>query len=156
MNAKIQDRAALSRTLSRLKKQKKTIVFTNGCFDLLHIGHVTAFRKAKSLGDVLVVGINSDASLKRLKGPKRPLVNEKDRARVLAALECVDYVTVFGEDTPYALIKALGPDILVKGGDYRLEDIVGRDLVKRVVRVPLVKGKSTTALIAKIIGSYGR
>jgi rfaE bifunctional protein nucleotidyltransferase chain/domain len=156
MNAKIQSRAQLVRTLSRLHRQQKRIVFTNGCFDLLHVGHVTAFEKAKALGDVLVVGITSDASLKRLKGPKRPLVNEKDRARVLAALEAIDYITVFGEDTPYELVKALRPDILVKGGDYRLEDIVGRELVKKVARIPLVKGKSTTALIKKIVDSYGK
>ena len=118
-------------------------------------GHVTLLEKSKRLGDILIVGINSDASVKRLKGPKRPLAGQNDRALVLAAMEAVDYVTFFGEDTPYELIGKLKPDILVKGGDYATGQIVGRDLVKKVVRIPLVKGRSTSNLIAKILKAYG-
>ena len=153
---KIQPRENLRRILDRLKKQKKTIVFTNGCFDILHLGHVKAFERAKALGDVLVVAINSDASLKKLKGPKRPLVPQFARAQVLAALEPVDFVTIFGEQTPAGIIAELGPDVLAKGGDYKLSEIVGRESVKRTVRIPLVKGYSTSALIKKIIERYGK
>jgi D-beta-D-heptose 7-phosphate kinase/D-beta-D-heptose 1-phosphate adenosyltransferase len=140
--------------IARLKEQGKTIVFTNGCFDLVHIGHVRLFKKAKSYGDILVVAINSDASLARLKGPKRPLVPERFRGEVLAALEPVDFVVVFNEDTPYEVIKELHPDILVKGGDYKITDIVGRDLVKKVVRFPVVAGQSTSTLIKTIVKRY--
>lgn len=153
--AKIQSRAALRRIVSRLKTQNKHIVFTNGCFDLLHLGHVRLFKKARSLGDVLIVGINGDASLKRLKGPKRPLVPQAARAEILASLEAVDFVTVFDEDTPAALIAALRPDILVKGGDYRLDQIVGREHVRKVVRFRFVEGQSTTGLIQEIVKRYG-
>lgn len=132
----------------------KRIVFTNGVYDLIHAGHVTLLEKAKALGEVLVVGINTDASVKRLKGPKRPIASEKDRALVLSALEAVDYVTFFAEDTPYELIQELRPDILVKGGDYANGEIVGRDLVKKVVRIPLVKGRSTSTMIQKILKAY--
>jgi rfaE bifunctional protein nucleotidyltransferase chain/domain len=153
--SKIQPRSALAKTLSNLKKQKKTIVFTNGCFDILHAGHVKSFEMARSKGDVLVVALNTDASVRRLKGSKRPIVDEKNRARLLAGLACVDFVTFFGEDTPEELIKELRPDILVKGGDYKLEEIAGRQYVKKVVRVPLVKGISTTKIVEKIIKAYG-
>jgi len=142
--------------VSRLQKQKKKVVFTNGCFDLLHVGHVRLFQKARSLGDVLVVAINSDASLRRLKGPSRPLVNQAMRSEVLAALESIDFVTVFDEDTPAELISELRPDILIKGGDYKLEEIVGRESVKKVVRFPLVSGYSTTTLINTIVQRYGK
>ena len=142
--------------MSRLQKQKKKVVFTNGCFDLLHVGHVRLFQKARSLGDVLVVAINSDASLRRLKGPSRPLVNQAMRSEVLAALESIDFVTVFDEDTPAELISELRPDILIKGGDYKLEEIVGRESVKKVVRFPLVSGYSTTTLINTIVQRYGK
>lgn len=140
---------------AKLKKKGKKIVFTNGCFDLLHLGHVSLFQKAKSMGDVLIVAINSDKSLKGLKGPKRPLVGEKDRAKLLLALKPVDYVVVFGEQTPKEILQELRPDILVKGGDYKLEDIVGREYVKKVYRYPFVKGKSTTNLINLIVERYG-
>lgn len=152
---KIQSRDSLHRILSQLKKKKKKIVFTNGCFDLLHLGHVLLFEKAKSFGDILVVALNSDASLKKLKGPSRPLVKQSDRARVLAALSAVDYVTVFGEDTPEEILKELTPDVLIKGGDYKLSEIVGREYVKKVVRFPVVEGRSTTSLIKKIVERYG-
>jgi rfaE bifunctional protein nucleotidyltransferase chain/domain len=152
---KIMTRAALQPLVAALRTQGRTVVFTNGCFDLLHIGHVQLFQKAKACGDILIVAINADASLRRLKGPARPLVPQMKRAQVLAALAAVDYVTIFSEDTPAEIIAELKPDILVKGGDYALKDIVGRDQVKKVVRVPLVKGNSTTALIKKIIAAYG-
>lgn len=154
--SKITTRAALRRILSKLKKQNKTIVFTNGCFDLLHLGHVRLFQTAKSLGDVLVVAINSDKSLKRLKGPNRPLVGQKARAQFLSALEPIDFVTIFGEDTPKEILRELEPDILVKGGDYKTSEIVGREYVKKVVRFPILKGQSTTGLIKKIVERYGK
>jgi D-beta-D-heptose 7-phosphate kinase/D-beta-D-heptose 1-phosphate adenosyltransferase len=131
-----------------------TLVFTNGCFDVLHRGHVDYLNAARALGDLLVVAVNSDASVGRLKGDGRPINVLEDRALVLAALECVDIVTPFGEDTPRALIAALLPDVLVKGGDYAPEAVVGRAEVEdaggRVVIVPLVPGRSTTATIARM------
>lgn len=153
---KVFSAAALAPLLARLKKQRRTIVFTNGVYDLLHAGHVTLLQKAKRLGDVLVLGLNSDASVKRLKGPQRPIASQQDRGVVCSALEPVDYIAFFNEDTPYELIQKLRPDILVKGGDYRPEQIVGRDLVKKVVRIPLVKGRSSTNIIQKIVDAYGR
>jgi len=149
-------RKELSSEIKKLQKAGKKVVFTNGCFDLLHIGHTSLFEKARSLGDVLIVAINSDKSLKGLKGPKRPLVGEKDRAKLLLALKAVDYVVVFGEQTPYELLKELKPDILVKGGDYKLSEIIGREFVKKVYRYPVVKGKSTTNLINTIVERYGK
>lgn len=147
--------ALLARRLALRRAQGAHIVFTNGCFDLLHAGHVILLQKARRLGDCLVVGLNSDASVRRLKGPQRPLANEHDRAVVLSALDCVDYVTFFNEDTPQALIEKLKPTVLVKGGDYALNQIVGRELVRRVVRIPLVRGRSTSALVGKILKAYG-
>ena len=140
----------------RLKREGKRLVFTNGCFDLLHRGHVEYLGRARALGDVLVVGLNSDESVRRLKGPQRPVVGEEDRAHVLAALEAVDYVCLFTEDTPYELIKALVPDILVKGADWPLEAVIGRDVVEAaggsVQTIDLVPGRSTTLLLQKIAG----
>ncbi len=137
----------------RLKAAGKIVVFTNGCFDILHLGHARYLREARALGDALVVGVNSDGSVKRLKGAGRPLVPEADRAEMLAALEAVDYVTVFEEDTPAALVAELVPDVIVKGGDYRPGDVAGRETVEaaggRVVIIPLIEGRSTTGLIAK-------
>ncbi len=152
---KIQTASLLAPRLAKAKRAGKKIVFTNGVYDLIHAGHVTLLEKAKQLGDVLVVGINTDASVRRFKGPQRPIAGEKDRAKVLAALYAVDYVTFFPEDTPYQLIRRLKPDIFVKGGDYSSGEIVGRDLVKKVVRVPLVAGRSTSAMIKKILKAYG-
>ncbi|MDP2577571.1 MAG: D-glycero-beta-D-manno-heptose 1-phosphate adenylyltransferase [Candidatus Palauibacterales bacterium] len=127
------------------------VVFTNGCFDLIHRGHVELFLAARALGDRLVVGLNSDASVTRLKGPGRPLMPEPDRVACLAALESVDGVVVFEEDTPAALIEELQPDILVKGGDYEVEQVLGRDTVEarggRVVIVPFLPGRSTTEIM---------
>lgn len=132
----------------------KKVVFTNGCFDILHVGHKRYLEEARKLGDLLIVGVNSDASVRRLKGPERPINSERDRVELLTALDCVDYVIVFEDDTPQTLIERIKPDVLVKGGDYRPEEVVGKETVEakggKVVIIPLVKGKSTTALIQKI------
>ncbi len=135
----------------------KKIVFTNGVFDILHTGHVDYLSKARDLGDILVLGLNTDASVKRLnKGPERPINNEVSRATVLGALECVDYIILFDEETPYELIKAIQPDVLVKGSDYKAEAIVGYDIVKakggQVITIDLSQGFSTTNIIKKISG----
>lgn len=136
------------------------VVFTNGCFDILHSGHVDYLARARALGSCLVVGVNSDASVSRLKGPTRPVNDQCSRARVLAALECVDHVIIFDEDTPYALIQCVRPDVLVKGGDWSVENIVGRDLVEarggRVLSIPLLPGHSTTAIIERILQLHGK
>ena len=154
-NQKFYSTKKMAEIVKKLKKQGKKIVFTNGCFDLIHIGHVSLFQKAKTLGDVLIVAINSDKSLAGLKGPKRPLVPETDRVKLLSAIDVIDYVVIFPEQTPYNMLKKLTPDILVKGGDYKIEDIVGREFVKKVYRYPLVKGKSTSNLIKLIVERYG-
>jgi rfaE bifunctional protein nucleotidyltransferase chain/domain len=147
-------RETLSTVCRELKANGKKVVFTNGCFDILHIGHVTYLEKAARLGDILVIGLNSDASVSALKGPSRPVNNENDRAGILSALKFVDYVSVFDEDTPFELVSAIMPDIIVKGGDYTPETIVGADIVTQnggdVVVIPLVEGKSTTNIIRKI------
>jgi len=135
-----------------LKRRGKKAVFTNGCFDILHAGHITALEKARSCGDFLFLGLNSDASVRRLKGPSRPLNKAADRARVLAALAAVDAVVLFAADTPLELIKALRPDVLVKGADYRGETVVGAEFAGRVALAPLLKGRSTTALAARLSG----
>ena len=152
---KLVDWEAAARWVKELQGAGRKVVFTNGCFDLLHVGHVRYLEAARALGDALIVGVNTDASVKRLgKGGDRPFTPEADRARVLAALACVDRVVLFGEDTPLALITLLAPDILVKGGDYRLDEIVGREVVLarggRVVALPFVPGYSTTGLIDRI------
>jgi D-beta-D-heptose 7-phosphate kinase/D-beta-D-heptose 1-phosphate adenosyltransferase len=136
--------------IQELKARGGVVVFTNGVFDLLHRGHVDLLVKARDMGDYLIVGMNSDASVRRLKGPSRPLVPEEDRAVVLAALSVVDAVVLFEEDTPLELIRELAPDVLVKGADYRPEEVVGADLVPRVELVPLTPGRSTTGLVRKL------
>jgi D-beta-D-heptose 7-phosphate kinase/D-beta-D-heptose 1-phosphate adenosyltransferase len=133
-----------------LKKAGRKAVFTNGCFDLLHAGHIYSLEKARSLGDFLFLGLNSDASVRRLKGAPRPFNKAADRALVLAALQAVDAVVIFGEDTPLKLIKALKPDILAKGADYRNSTVVGSEFAGRVALIPLLKGRSTTALAGKL------
>jgi D-beta-D-heptose 7-phosphate kinase/D-beta-D-heptose 1-phosphate adenosyltransferase len=154
---KICDPHALQIMLRRLRQMGRKVVFTNGCFDILHAGHVSYLQRARELGDLLVLGLNSDASVRRLKGETRPLVNETDRAEILAALACVDHVVVFDEDTPLELIKLLQPDILVKGNDYAEDEVVGAELVRqwggRVELMPFVSGRSTTALVSKISAS---
>lgn len=143
-----------------LQQQGKTVGFTNGCFDILHAGHVTYLSQAAQLADVLVIGLNSDASVQRLKGPTRPVNTQHDRAVVLSSLKAVDYVCIFDEDTPYELIKAIQPDVLVKGGDYLVEQIVGADIVSarggRVLSLPFVEGKSTTSIIERMKVVPGR
>ncbi len=139
------------------KNNGERLVFTNGCFDLLHIGHVLYLEEARSLADRLIVGLNADASVHRLKGPGRPIQDEYNRSHVLAALESVDMVILFSEDTPYQLIRQISPDILVKGGDWKVEDIVGSDLVLgrggRVVSLKYVEGYSTTSIEQRILNS---
>jgi rfaE bifunctional protein nucleotidyltransferase chain/domain len=151
---KIKNASALKNTLLSLKNKGKRVVFTNGCFDILHYGHVKYLQDAKNKGDILIVAVNSDSSVRKLKGRSRPVVGEKDRMRVLAALESVDFVTIFGEDTPLKLIKSLRPDVLVKGGDWDKKDIIGGDLVEswggKVISLPYVKNQSTTNIIDKI------
>lgn len=139
----------LQSTLHRLRREGKKIVFTNGCFDLIHIGHVRYLREAKKRGDVLLVGINSDSSVALIK-PGRPIIPEDQRAEVLAALEMVDYVTLFDEPTPYKLIERIQPDVLVKGGDWKGEEIVGSDVAGETFTVPYIEGVSTTKIVEKI------
>jgi D-beta-D-heptose 7-phosphate kinase/D-beta-D-heptose 1-phosphate adenosyltransferase len=140
--------------VARLKKQRKKIVFTNGCFDLLHAGHIRLLQEARSLGDALIVGLNSDRSARKLKGPGRPVVPQRERADVLSALRAVDYVVLFSEPTPLRQIQTLTPDVLVKGADYRKREIVGAEWViahgGKVVRIPLVKGKSSSKILQKL------
>jgi D-beta-D-heptose 7-phosphate kinase/D-beta-D-heptose 1-phosphate adenosyltransferase len=156
--AKSQTLPDLLKIRARLRREGKTVVFTNGCFDLLHGGHIHLFRKARSLGDVLIVALNSDASIRRFKGPSRPVFPLAERMEVLAALEFVDYVTSFSQDTPKKIIAALVPDILVKGGDWGGDEIVGRAEVEaaggKVVRVPYLRGHSSTNIIAKILKNF--
>jgi D-beta-D-heptose 7-phosphate kinase/D-beta-D-heptose 1-phosphate adenosyltransferase len=151
--AHIKTKDEMIKIVSNLKSKGKKIVFTNGCFDILHRGHVSYLDKAKSLGDVLILGLNSDASVKRLKGNDRPINSEEDRAFVLAALEAVDFVVIFDEDTPYELISALKPNILVKGADYEGKEVVGSDLVDEVKLIEFVNGRSTTRTIERIKGN---
>ncbi len=139
----------LDEVVEKLSNMDKKVVFTNGCFDIIHAGHVKYLQEAKSYGDILVLGLNSDASVKRLKGESRPINSVEDRATVLAALESVDFVIEFGDDTPYELIKAIKPDILVKGGDYEGKEVVGSDIAKETRLVQFVDGKSTTKIIER-------
>ena len=147
---KIVSKEELKKKLSALRRQGKTVVFTNGCFDLMHLGHVAYLQAAKRGSRILVVGLNSDRSIRRIKGPSRPICPQKSRAAVLAALSCVDFVVIFNEDTPYSLIKAVNPDVLIKGADWKGKQIVGADIVKKVELIKYVKGFSTTGIIEKI------
>lgn len=158
MQEKIKTLPELLSIRKRLKAEGKRVVFTNGCFDLLHIGHIRYLAEAKSQGDVLVVGVNSDSSVRKLKGDKRPLVKDVERAELLAALAACDYVTIFAELTPESLIRALQPDVHVKGGDYRKEDLPEAEIVEsyggEVVLVNLILDHSTTDLIRVILERY--
>ncbi len=151
---KIQNLRKLKKLLSSLRARRKKIVFTNGCFDLLHYGHVKYLQDARKKGDILVVGINSDASVRRIKGDKRPVVHEKDRLRLVAALESVDYAVLFYEDTPFKIIKFIKPDVLVKGADWNKDAIVGGNFVLsrsgKVSTIKFIKGYSTSNLIKEI------
>ena len=156
MSEKILTRGEAADARARLRREGRRLVFTNGVFDLLHVGHVRYLREARSLGDALMVAINSDRAVRELKGANRPVMNERERAEVLAALEAVSYVTVFDELSPRRLIAELLPDVLVKGGDYAVDEIHGREEVEaaggRVLSLPFVAGSSTTNLIARIKG----
>lgn len=155
---KIHDLDAALELITRARSQGKTVVFTNGCFDILHAGHVQYLGQARGLGDLLVVGINTDSSVRGIKGPKRPIQALEDRAFALAGLACVDLVVPFEETDPFKLIEAISPDVLVKGEDWPEEAIVGADIVEarggRTVRIPLRPGVSTTHIIQKILGTH--
>lgn len=150
----ITDREELLRVRTSLRAEGRRLVFTNGCFDLLHVGHVRYLAEARRLGDALLVAINSDHSVRALKGANRPILSETERAEILAALEAVDFVTVFDEESPRKLITEVLPDILVKGGDYQLDEIHGREEVEaaggRVLSLPFVEGASTTSIIERV------
>lgn len=149
-DSKIMDLEHLLLQVGKWRKEKKKIIFTNGCFDILHAGHVSYLQKARELGDVLIIGLNADDSVRRLKGNDRPVNPENDRALVLSALAAVDAVVIFNEDTPHDLIRAVAPDVLVKGGDYKTEDIVGREFAGETRVIPFLPGRSTTDVIRRI------
>ena len=158
MKDKIKSREELQGIVHDLKRNGKRVVFTNGCFDILHVGHVRYLEQAKSIGDVLVVGVNSDRSVRGLKGPRRPILPVEERGEILSGLGCIDYITVFDEPTPLELISILLPNILVKGGDWTPEQIVGREVVEgaggRVVSLPFIEGSSTTNIIETVLEKY--
>jgi len=160
MRSKILKLPDLIQTLEGLRKSGKRVVFTNGCFDILHVGHVRYLTAARAKGDVLVLGLNSDVSVRSIKPDNRPIVNQDQRAEVLAGLTCVDYITIFDEPDPLALIRAVKPDILVKGADWEEAEIIGSDVVKsyggKVVRVEVVPDISTSRIIQRILELYGR
>ncbi len=155
---KIKKLSQLKKIIFSLKKRGKKIVFTNGCFDILHAGHVEYLQKAKAKGDILVVAINSDASVKRIKGKQRPIVKQSDRCKIVAGLASVDYVTIFNQDTPLEAIKALKPDILIKGADWKINKIVGAEFLAgyggKAQTVKLTAGRSTTNIIHEILKKY--
>jgi len=157
-NKVIFGRKALLNQIKNLKRRGKKIVFTNGCYDIIHAGHIRFLRKAKKLGGALVVAVNSDSSVRRIKSKKRPVVPQRERAEVLSALESVDIVTVFYEDDPYRIISAVKPDVLVKGGDWKINAIIGADVVRKnggkVRNIKYEKGKSTTGIIRKVMRNY--
>jgi rfaE bifunctional protein nucleotidyltransferase chain/domain len=157
---KIKTLAEIIRLRPRLRDLGKRLVFTNGCFDILHVGHVRYLNAARDLGDALVVGINSDRSVREIKGTSRPIVPELERAEVLAALACVDFVCIFDDPTPKQVIDAIIPDVLVKGADWSISEIVGRDTVEQaggvVLNVPLVDGSSTTEIIRKVLARFAK
>ncbi|MGB9716131.1 MAG: D-glycero-beta-D-manno-heptose 1-phosphate adenylyltransferase [Thermodesulfovibrionales bacterium] len=146
---RILERDELKKVIDKEKANGKKIVFTNGCFDILHVGHIRYLKEAKTLGDLLIVGLNSDLSISKIK-PNRPFNPQNHRAEILSSLEMVDYVVIFDEETPYELIKLVQPDVLVKGGDWKKEDIVGSDIAKETYSLPYVKGISTSKIIEKI------
>ena len=158
MTDKVMTQDELMPILDRLRKEGKKVVFTNGCFDILHVGHIRYLKEAKGYGDILIVAVNSDLSVKSIKGDKRPIVSQSERAEVVAALEMVDYVTMFDEDTPYNIIKKLQPDVLIKGGDWAIDKIVGRDIVEarggKVIAIPVIEGASTTGIVERVLEKY--
>ena len=154
LNSKILDKERLLVKLTDWKKENKKIVFTNGCFDLIHLGHIEVIARSADLGDILIIGLNTDNSIKRLKGKNRPIVEEISRAKQLAALEFVDAVVFFDQDTPIDLIKMINPNVITKGGDYNTDQVIGNDIVTQndgeVVIIPLTQGYSTTSILEKI------
>ncbi|HSB06370.1 MAG TPA: D-glycero-beta-D-manno-heptose 1-phosphate adenylyltransferase [Thermodesulfobacteriota bacterium] len=160
MKEKVKEKEKLQRVLGDLRAKGKRIVFTNGCFDLLHVGHLRYLEKAKALGDLLVVGVNSDSSVQKLKGPERPILPLAERMEILSGFECVDYVISFEESTPLELISFLKPTFLVKGGDWTKETTVGREVVEglggEVVILPFLEGNSTTNIIQTILKRYAK
>jgi rfaE bifunctional protein nucleotidyltransferase chain/domain len=154
INRKIISGAELGRELARLNLMSKKIVFTNGCFDIIHRGHVEYLSEAANLGDILIIGLNSDSSVKKLKGPERPVQDQETRAKILSSMFFVSFVVIFDEETPHRLISEVKPDVLVKGGDYKIENIVGYDIVKakggEVLTIPFVDGHSTTSILQKL------
>jgi D-beta-D-heptose 7-phosphate kinase/D-beta-D-heptose 1-phosphate adenosyltransferase len=160
MKEKIKEKEDLQSILENLRANGKRIVFTNGCFDLLHTGHLRYLEKAKALGDLLVVGVNSDSSVQRLKGPERPILPLAERMEILSGLECVDYIISFDESTPLELISFLKPTLLIKGGDWTEETTVGREVVEglggKVVILPFLEGNSTTTIIQTILKRYAK
>ncbi len=157
---KITSLSSLKRKIKRLKQNGKRIVFTNGCFDILHYGHTKYLQDAKAKGDYLVVAVNSNSSIKKIKAKNRPVIGQSDRLKVVAALGCVDFVVLFNEDNPLKVIKALRPDILIKGSDWNKDRIVGADFVEsyggKVQTINLVKGRSTSAIIEKIVRDFAK
>ena len=154
LNSKILDKERLLVKLTDWKEENKKIVFTNGCFDLIHLGHIEVIARSADLGDILIIGVNTDNSIKRLKGKNRPIVEEISRAKQLAALEFVDAVVFFDQDTPMDLIKMINPNVITKGGDYNTDQVIGNDIVTQnngeVVIIPLTQGYSTTSILEKI------
>ena len=148
---KIKEREELRQIVEGLKKKGKRVVFTNGCFDIIHQGHVLYLEEARRKGDVLIVGVNTDASVKEIKGEQRPIVSQEGRMAVLAALEAVDYVVPFGEPDPHAIISTLRPHVLVKGGDWEEGEVVGSELVEQTIIVPYIEGASTSGIIKSIL-----
>jgi rfaE bifunctional protein nucleotidyltransferase chain/domain len=151
---KIVDRRELEKVVEGVRAGGSRVVFTNGCFDIIHVGHIRYLRDAKKLGDILIVGLNSDRSISAIK-PGRPVNPQEQRAEILASLLMVDYVVLFDEDTPYDLIKLVRPDVLVKGGDWKKEDIIGSDIAKETLSLPYIKGISTTEIINRIRSGSG-
>jgi rfaE bifunctional protein nucleotidyltransferase chain/domain len=160
MRSKILKLSDLVKVLESLREAGKRIVFTNGCFDILHAGHVRYLAAARSKGDILVLGLNSDISVKSIKPENRPIVSQDQRAEVLAGLACVDYITIFDEPDPLALIQTIKPDVLIKGADWKEAEIIGSNVVKsyggKVIRIEVVPGISTSLIIQKILKLYGR
>jgi len=152
---KIIPRKDLGILIRKIRKQGLSIVFTNGCFDIIHKGHIKYLSEAADKGDILIVGLNSDDSVKRLKGKNRPVLDQESRADTLAAFSFIDYIILFNEDTPFRIIEIIRPDVLIKGGDYNPENIVGYDIVKssggKIITIPLVKGYSTSSIISKLV-----
>lgn len=160
MNSPIKSLEELIRIRDDLRKQNKKVVFTNGCFDILHAGHVDYITKAKEKGDVLIVAVNSDSSTKRIKGAARPIVSQNERAFIISSLRPVDYVLIFDEDTPYEVIKKLVPDVLVKGADWQIDKIIGRDIVEanggKVETIQFINNQSTTNIIKSVLEKFNK